>query len=271
MKKHPYRALLIWGLLIVSLVNIYPTVGWMLLPDDANWLKLSEKEREAVAPAPGTRQARLVKWQREDDEFARERRGPFSTLMFTVKRWAEFDRARVINLGLDLQGGIHMVIRFDHRELSPERLQDYQNRGYKDDDIQKEVQQVVLQQIRRRINDFEAKEPIIQALGTNQIQIQLPGEKNVDRAKKLITKTALLNFHIVAGADETVPVFTKIKDRYPNEFTPFIIRPATRGESFKVSAENYERVKRVLDKALQAGDIIPDGKIIAFSQPPKTY
>lgn len=271
MKKHPYRALLIWGLVIVSLVNIYPTVGWMLLPDDVNWLKLSEKEREETAPTPGTRQARLVKWQKEDDEFARERRGPFSALMFTVKRWAEFDRSRVINLGLDLQGGIHMVIRFDHRELSPDRLQDYENRGYKDDDIQREVQQVVLQQIRRRINDFEAKEPIIQALGTNQIQIQLPGEKNVDRAKKLITKTALLNFHIVAGADETVPVFTKIKDRYPNEFTPFIIRPKMRGEPFKVSAENYERVKRVLDKAAQAGDIIPEGKMIAFSQPPKPY
>ena len=178
MKKHLYRTLLIWGVLLVSLVFMYPTVGWMLLSDDNEWLGLPMEEREKTAPKDGTRQARLLKWQKEDDAFAREKRGTMETAWHAIKRWSEFDRNQVINLGLDLQGGVHMVLRFDYKELPAERLKDYQDRGYKEENIEKEIQETVLQQIRRRVEEFEAKEPVIQALGNNQIQIQLPGEKD---------------------------------------------------------------------------------------------
>ncbi len=270
MKKHLYRTLLIWGVLLVSLVFMYPTVGWMLLSDDNEWLGLPMEEREKTAPKDGTRQARLLKWQKEDDAFAREKRGTMETAWHAIKRWSEFDRNQVINLGLDLQGGVHMVLRFDYKELPAERLKDYQDRGYKEENIEKEIQETVLQQIRRRVEEFEAKEPVIQALGNNQIQIQLPGEKDTARARALITKTALLNFHIVSGSDESVPVFTKIKERFPDEFMPFIKRPVLQGEPFTLAVEHYDRVKRVLDKAVEAG-VIPKDKIIAFSQKPKPY
>jgi SecD/SecF fusion protein len=249
MRKHPYRAVLIWLAMIVAVVNVYPTIGWMMLSNEA-------------------RQARLDQWQQEDDEWAKTKHNAFSQLAFTTKRWAQFDRDRVINLGLDLQGGIHMVLSFNLSDLSPERLQEYRDRNYSDADIQREVQEIVLQQIRRRVNDFEAKEPIIQALGPNQIQIQLPGEKNVERAKNLIKKTAQLNFHIVAEAEDTAPVFQKIKDKYPDEFTPFIQRPKLRGDHFTVSMDNYDRVRRIIEKATAAG-LVPEEKIIAFSQTPK--
>jgi SecD/SecF fusion protein len=177
----------------------------------------------------------------------------------------------VINLGLDLQGGIHMVIGFDINNLSEEMLDEYRNeRRYSDENIEKEVQQIVLQQITRRINDFEAKEPIIQTLGSNQIQVQLPGEKDVQRAKNLITKTAQMNFHIVAGPDESRPVFEKIRDTFPNEFIPFVKASSMRPDVLMVSAENYDRVRRVLARAEEAG-VIPEDKTIAFSQQPKPY
>ena len=270
MKKHLTRTLLIWGVLIVCLVLMYPTVGWMTLSDDNEWLALSDADREKAQPKPGTRQDRLVRWQKEDDEFAREKRGSFETLWHVVKRWAEFDRDQVINLGLDLQGGIHMVLRFDYKELPAEKLKEYRDRKYADADIEKEIQDKVLQQIQRRVNDFEAKEPIIQALGSNQIQIQLPGEKNTNRARALITKTALLNFHVVAGPDETIPIFQKVRDRYQDEFMPFIKRPALRGEPFSLTVDNYDRVRRVLDKAMAEG-VIPPDKMAAFSKKPKPY
>lgn len=271
MKATLYRTILIWAVIIMAAVNVYPTIGWMLLPDDAQWLSLPEADRDTAEPAAGTRQARLVKWQREDDDFARERRSTFAKLMRSIKRWSEFDRSKVINLGLDLQGGIHMVLSFDYNELDADRLQEYRDRNYRDSDIENEVQDIILDKIRRRVDDFEAKEPIIQALGSNQIQIQLPGEKDIDRAKRLMTKTAVLNFHIVAGPDETVPIFSKIRDRFPEEFTPFIKRPTLSGEPFKVSLEHYDRIRRVIDRAVAAGDIIPEGKIIAFSQRPKPF
>lgn len=252
MSKSIYRSLLIGASLVLAFIHVYPTVGWMLLSEES-------------------RTARLEKWQEEDDSLAARQTGYFEELWVGARRWFEFDRDKVINLGLDLQGGIHMVIGFDINDLSQEMLEEYRDeRRYSDENIEKEVQQIVLQQITRRINEFEAKEPIIQTLGTNQIQVQLPGEKDVQRAKNLITKTAQMNFHIVVGPDESRPVFEKIRDTFPNEFIPFVNASPMRPDILTVSVENYDRVRRVLARAEEAG-VIPEDMTIAFSQQPKPY
>ena len=252
MKKHTYRALFIWAVVAVALVYIYPTVGWMLL-------------------SPEARQARLEEWQEEDDQRAQQKQSTFSDLAHSFKRWAQFDRDRVLNLGLDLQGGIHMVIGIDTERLDPDTRGQYEDWGWSEAEIQKEVQQTVLEQIRRRVNDFEAKEPVIQALGDSQIQVQLPGEKDIERARRLITKAAVLNFHIVAGPDETVPVFAKIKEKFPSGFTPYIQRPTAAGGQFKFAVEHYGRIKRVLDEATTMEGVLPEDKVILFSNPPKPF
>lgn len=251
MSKNIYRTILIWALLLLALFYVYPTVGWMTL---------SEESREA----------RLAKWQEEDDQLARTKAGYFERQWLTLRRWVECDRTKVINLGLDLQGGIHMVLGFDINDLEPEVLADYRERNYEDADIEREIQQTVLSQITRRVNDFEAKEPIIQALGTNQIQVQLPGEKDLQRAKNLITKTAMLNFHIVAGPDAAQPVFEKIRDAFPEEFLPYVKLSSLRSDTLTVPMDNYDRVKRVLEKAAETG-VIPEDKLVLFSQKPKPY
>ncbi|HRZ81417.1 MAG TPA: protein translocase subunit SecD [Candidatus Hydrogenedentes bacterium] len=251
MAKNIYRTILIWGVLAMAAYYVYPTIGWMVLSEE-------------------TRSARLAAWQAEDDQLARKRAGYFERQVNAVKRWAQCDRSRVINLGLDLQGGIHMVLGFDVNDLDPERLKEYRDNNWSDENIEKEIQQTVLDQITRRVNDFEAKEPVIQALGTTQIQIQLPGEKDVQRAKNLITKTAMLNFHIVAGPDAAQDVFGKIRDAFPEEFLPFVKLSALRADALTVAPDNYERVERVLAKAAEAG-VIPEDKFVAFSQKPKPY
>ncbi|HNR32898.1 MAG TPA: hypothetical protein PKI11_18545, partial [Candidatus Hydrogenedentes bacterium] len=231
MKTHPYRALLIWITVIAATVLMWPTVGWMLLPDDTDyvaWSGLPEAERikmDKVAPKPGTRQARLEQWKQEDRDPERRNAGGFKKLWHRVVRWAECDRSMVINLGLDLQGGIHMVVGFHLETLPLSDKQELVRKYYSDEDVENlseaeldsrlaevrpAVQDTILQQIERRINEFEAQEPVIQKLGDDQIQIQLPGEKDVDRAIRLIKRTAVLNFHLVAGADESYPVYSAI-------------------------------------------------------------
>ncbi len=269
MIKHPYRTVAIWAILLIALFNIYPTVGWMTLEDDTEWLSLSVEEQEETMPKEGTRQYRLRVWEEQDDERAALRHGAVRQMLYDIRRWAEFDRDKVINLGLDLQGGIHMVLGFDINDLPAERLQQYRDDGYSDSNIEEELQETVLQQIRRRINEFEAREPVIQALGSNQIQIQLPGEKDIERAQRLITTTAVLNFHIVAGMDETAQTFTKIRQAFPDEFMPFVNRPVLGGD-FTVDTENYARVRDVVQRA-EAQGILPEDKIIFFSQPPKPF
>ena len=158
MQKHLYRTILIYAIIVVSLILVYPTLGWMTLSAEQ-------------------RQARLEQWAEEDAVY--EEPAVIGDTVKAVRRWAECDRSKVINLGLDLQGGVHMVIGFD-------LTQEQQDEGLPEEYIQ----QLVLQRIRRRINEFEAKEPIIQALSNTQIQIQLPGVKDPQRAVTLIRKTA---------------------------------------------------------------------------------
>jgi len=241
MNKNLVRALIIYAVLVIAAVYVYPTIGWMTLSETA-------------------RTNRLDDWKEEDSEY--QEPAIFRDLAKSAKRWAQFDRNKVVTLGLDLQGGVHMVVGFDLTEEMEEQGM-----------TEEFVQGIVLRRIRRRINDFEAKDPIIQAAGSNQIQIQLPGERDVNRAIELIKKTAFLTFHIVAGPDETLQTFDKISKhaKFRNRFTPFLLRPAYRGGPFRVPPEHFDTIRAIAAELSEAPDLIPEGKTILFSQPPNPW
>ncbi|MBU2599016.1 protein translocase subunit SecD [bacterium] len=89
-----------------------------------------------------------------------------------------------IKLGLDLQGGVHLVLEVD-KDYLPEgtELGDAVDRA--------------LEIIRNRVDEFGVSEPIIQKQGKEKILVQLPGIKDIERAINLIGKTALLKFKLV--------------------------------------------------------------------------
>lgn len=89
-----------------------------------------------------------------------------------------------IKLGLDLQGGMHLVLEVDIDYL-PEDVNP------------QEAIDRALEIIRNRVDEFGVTEPIIQKQGEKRIVVQLPGIKDVDRAISLIGKTALLEFRLV--------------------------------------------------------------------------
>jgi SecD/SecF fusion protein len=90
---------------------------------------------------------------------------------------------RSINLGLDLQGGIHLVMEVDLQNLPPEEAKDAVDRA----------QEV----IRNRVDQFGVAEPTIQRQGLNRIIVELPGVQDIQRAKNLVGQTALLEFQLV--------------------------------------------------------------------------
>ena len=93
-----------------------------------------------------------------------------------------------INLGLDLQGGMRLVLKVDTDKIPEEAREDAPNRA--------------LEIIRNRIDQFGVREPLIQRQGKNAIVVQLPGVTDRDRAIELIGKTALLEFKIVEDSEE---------------------------------------------------------------------
>ena len=162
-----------------------------------------------------------------------------------------------INLGLDLQGGSHLLLEVEVAAVIRERLESivdsvrvtlrkarvgYKNLGvdgngvrfrlveksdlanvrklvgsldadtvfseeagqislsYTDKALAERKRLAVEQSIeivRRRIDETGTREPTIQRQGTDRILVQLPGVKDPERIKKLLGKTAKLNFHLV--------------------------------------------------------------------------
>ncbi len=103
---------------------------------------------------------------------------------------------RALHLGLDLLGGMHLVLEVDKSKLSPEEAKGAVDRA--------------LEIIRNRVDQFGVSEPLIQRQGENRIVVQLPGIVDRDRAREIIGKTALLEFKLLADANVTEEVVEKI-------------------------------------------------------------
>ena len=79
--------------------------------------------------------------------------------------------------------GDQLVYKLDDREI--QRIRD-------------NAREQALRIIRNRIDQFGVAEPTVQAQGSDEIVIQLPGIQDPQRAKELIGRTALLEFKVVA-------------------------------------------------------------------------
>jgi len=93
-----------------------------------------------------------------------------------------------ITLGLDLQGGMHVVMKVDLEQVPETGREDATDRA--------------VEVIRNRIDEFGVKEPSISKQGVDQIIIQLPGVTDRKRALEIIGKTAHLEFKRVAHQQE---------------------------------------------------------------------
>jgi preprotein translocase subunit SecD len=78
--------------------------------------------------------------------------------------------------------------------------------------VQKAAVSQSIETIRNRIDQFGVTEPLIQLQGERQILIQLPGEKDPQRALNVIGKTALLEFKLL---DEDSPVLQQLPELVP--------------------------------------------------------
>jgi preprotein translocase subunit SecD len=89
-----------------------------------------------------------------------------------------------INLGLDLQGGAHIVLQAQPTE---ER------------EINDTVMAGITSVIERRVNQLGLTEPLIQRQGSDRIIVELPAVDNPNEAINTIGRTAMLTFRNSAG------------------------------------------------------------------------
>lgn len=109
-----------------------------------------------------------------------------------LKHWVEKAfLAKKINLGLDLQGGMYLVLQANF-----EGIQAKLGRALTEKD-KNEITQQALELIRNRIDKFGVSEPSIRPRGNDAIEIQLPGVKDPSGVKKAIGTTGSLEYRLV--------------------------------------------------------------------------
>ena len=97
-------------------------------------------------------------------------------------------RSKAINLGLDLQGGIHLVMEVDTEGMTTSDADDAVERA--------------MTVIANRVDQFGLTEPVVQREGERRIIIELPGMQDVERAKRLIGQTARLEFKMLKDEED---------------------------------------------------------------------
>ena len=105
---------------------------------------------------------------------------------------------RIINLGLDLQGGMSLILEIDRSKL--------------DADAQKDVLDRAYTIIENRINGLGVAEPSIQKQGTERLVVELPGLRDEKMATNVIGSTAQLQFHLLREPTELTRAVTLIDD-----------------------------------------------------------
>ena len=223
-----------------------------------------------------------------------------------------------VNLGLDLQGGLYMVLGIDFKRVYRDELGRYLRRAQsilRDEDIGSTLDKLVatekddprqalqfkkttdasmarerlreyfggllrltsegglqleyalssllkkrieeqsvgksIEVIRNRIDEFGVTEPEIISRGKDRIIVQLPGIKDIDRAKELIGKTAKLEFKLV---DEETP---------PGTIRTWILRAKSEGVVFKKGMRYSEYLTRLNDFLKKD---LPEGFALAFER-----
>ncbi len=150
-----------------------------------------------------------------------------------------------VNLGLDLQGGMHLVLKVDTSKLTAEEAKDAPDRA--------------LEIIRNRIDQFGVLEPSIQRQGKDRIVIQLPGITDRARALKLVKSSAHLEFRLVSDNPELIKKALAGEDVEGYELKTLKTRE---GETEKLLLEK---------KAVLMGDTLVDATTefsqTAFNQP----
>ena len=117
-------------------------------------------------------------------------RGRFALILVVVAIcvWQLYSKG--LKQGLDLQGGMHLVLEVDDPEgtLTTEAREDAIDRAERI--------------IRTRVDELGVEEPLIQKVGSERLIVELAGIPDEERAKSILNQAAFLEFKLVLPITE---------------------------------------------------------------------
>jgi len=173
--------------------------------------------------------------QVDDQMLARAATDP--ALQAKIDGW----KAKAIRKGLDLQGGMYLVLEVNTEGMSGAQASDALSR--------------VVEILRNRVDQFGVSEPDIKPMGSNRIIVQLPGLQDAARAKSLIGSTARLEFRLVRPWEDAAFVATKL-----DEALKVAAGPAATTEPATAANADATQAAPGADDALGDLPALPDGQ-----------
>jgi len=138
-----------------------------------------------------------------------------------------------INLGLDLQGGIHLEYKADTSKIDSSKI----------DESMQAVQDVIA----RRVNAFGVAEPTIYTTKSGsdrRLIVELAGVKDINQAKNLIKETPFLEFKAEGSADASQQIPQNVLDQMnaqAKQKAEDLLKKALAGEDFaQLAKDNSE-------------------------------
>lgn len=128
-----------------------------------------------------------------------------------------FPLEKRINLGLDLKGGMHLILKVDTEKL--------------EENAKKDAVLRAIEILRNRIDNMGVGEIVIQRQGENEILVQLPGITDREAALAMVGRVAQLEFRLVdddpsrlkAALDGHVPAGFILKSVKDEEGEPLLL------------------------------------------------
>ena len=148
-----------------------------------------------------------------------------------------FPLEKRINLGLDLKGGMHLVLKVDNEKLPQASRNDAVLRA--------------MEILRNRIDGMGVGETLLQRQGENEIIVQLPGVTDREKAYAMIGRVAQLEFKLVNSDPVNlqnaqagnVPDGYELKNIKDNPGQPILVetKPALTGEAIKDARVDFDQ------------------------------
>jgi preprotein translocase subunit SecD len=120
-------------------------------------------------------------------------------------------QSRAVQLGLDLSGGMSIVLRADMEALG-ERLGRNPDAADRTDAMNR-----VLEVLNSRIDRFGLTEPVIRLQGEDEVYVEIPGNADPERINSIIMGEGTLAFHLV-DEDATTAFHTYYRAHPTNTF-----------------------------------------------------
>ncbi len=160
------------------ILGIFSIIFYCLYPSIRYYLVASEEARKIT-------------------EIPLEQREAFNFNLKALQEAKTLDplKERIIGFGLDIKGGIYIVMQIDFSDMAKKRSKAVDDLS---DEEKKEALSRIVFIIQNRIDQFGVSDVVLRKVGFDKIIIQIPGETNSERIENILQTTGNLEFKFVA-------------------------------------------------------------------------